>query len=82
MMAGVNGIAEKTGGDFISTGQPGGAFQDAIHRIRSRYSLYYRLPQAEPGATRSIRVELSGGAAGRLPKAIVRTRTGYVVPAH
>jgi VWFA-related protein len=80
MQAGMKGIAAKTGGDAIPSNDAGPAFQDAMHRIRSRYSLYYALPQAKPGATRSIRVELASDAARRFPKAKVRSRTGYIVP--
>lgn len=78
---GVKGIAEKTGGDFIRADDAGAAFQESMHRIRSRYSLYYPLPEAKPGTTRTIHVELTGDAAQRNPKARVRARTGYVVPA-
>ncbi len=78
---GVKGITEKTGGDFIHSDDPGAAFQESMHRIRSRYSLYYPLPHGRPGATRSIHVELTGDAARRYPKARVRARTGYLVPA-
>jgi len=81
MQAGMRGIAEKTGGDAIHSGDPSSAFQDAMHRIRSRYSLYYALPQAKPGVTRSVHVELTPEAAKRFPKSRVRARTGYVVPA-
>jgi VWFA-related protein len=80
MQAGMKGIAAKTGGDAIPSDDPGPAFQDAMHRIRSRYSLYYAQPQAKAGAVRSIRVELANNAAGRFPKAKVRSRTGYIVP--
>ena len=79
--AGMKGIAEKTGGDTIHSDDPGTAFQDSMRRIRSRYSLYYALPQAKAGTTRSIHVELSAEAARRNPKSRVRARTGYVVPA-
>ena len=82
MQAGMKGIAAKTGGDAISSDDAGPAFQDAMHRIRSRYSLYYAQPQAKPGATRSIRVELANSAAQRFPKAKVRSRTGYIVPSN
>jgi len=78
---GVKGIAEKTGGDFIHSDNPGAAFQESMHRIRTRYSLYYPLPDARPGTTRTIRVELTRDALQRHPKARVRSRTGYVVPA-
>jgi Ca-activated chloride channel family protein len=78
--AGMKGIAEKTGGDALTAKEPGAAFQEAMRRIRTRYSLYYALPEAKPGATRSIRVELAAGAAQRFPKSRLRARTGYVVP--
>jgi VWFA-related protein len=81
LQAGMAGIAEKTGGDAIHSHDPGTAFRDAMHRIRSRYSLYYALPQAKAGTTRSVHVELTPEAAKRYPKAHVRARTGYLVPA-
>jgi Ca-activated chloride channel family protein len=77
---GVKGITEKTGGDFIRVDDPGPAFQESMHRIRTRYSLYYPLPEGKPGSKRSIHVELTEEAAKRYPKARVRSRTGYVVP--
>jgi hypothetical protein len=80
LQAGMKGIAEKTGGDAINAGDPETAFQEAIRRIRNRYSLYYALPEAKPGTARSIRVELAGDALKRFPKAQVRARTGYIVP--
>ncbi len=80
MTAGMKGIAEKTGGDYIASEDAGQAFTDAMRRIRSRYSLYYGLPKAKTGTTRRIKVELMPEAAKRYPKARVRTRTGYVVP--
>jgi VWFA-related protein len=81
LQAGVKGIAQKTGGDFIHAGEAGQAFQESMRRIRQRYSLYYPMPDGKPGARRAIRVELTGDAAKRYPKAHVRTRTGYVMPA-
>lgn len=80
MQAGMKGIAQKTGGDAIRADDPESAFQDAIHRIRSRYSLYYALPQAKPGASRTVRVELTSEVAKRFPKSRIRSRTGYIVP--
>ncbi len=80
MMAGMKGIAEKTGGDSITTNDPGAAFTESMRRIRSRYSLYYAQPEAKPGAMRTLHIELSGDAAKQHPKARVRARTGYVVP--
>jgi VWFA-related protein len=80
MQAGMKGIAQKTGGDAVSSGDPGNAFRDAMHRIRTRYGLYYGLPKAKPGTTRAIHVELTPAAAKRYPKSRVRARTGYIVP--
>jgi len=78
---GIGPVAEQTGGDAIHADDPGAGFQEMMHRIRSRYSLYYSLPEAKAGSRRSIRVELAGDAAKLVPKARVRARTGYVVPA-
>jgi Ca-activated chloride channel homolog len=77
---GMKGIAAKTGGDTINASDAGAAFQESMRRIRSRYSLYYAQPEGRSETTRSIRVELAGDAAKRYPKALVRARTGYVVP--
>ena len=80
LQAGMKGIAEKTGGDSLTANEPGTAFQEAMRRIRTRYSLYYALPEAKPGTTRAIHVELAHDAAQSFPKSRVRARTGYVVP--
>jgi len=80
MQAGMRGIAEKTGGDAIRSDDPGSAFQEMMHRIRSRYSLYYAMPAGKPGASRAIRVQLTAEALTRFPKARVRARHGYLVP--
>lgn len=80
LQAGMKGIARKTGGDAVHSDDPGTAFKDAMHRIRSRYGLYYALPQAKAGAARSVHVELSPEGAKRFPKSRVRARTGYIVP--
>jgi hypothetical protein len=80
MTGGMKGIAAKTGGDAVSADDPGTAFQEAIRRIRARYSLYYEQPEAKPGARRTLRVELAPEADKKYPKAQVRARTGYVVP--
>ncbi len=82
MQAGVRGIAEKTGGDFIQADAPSSAFQESMRRIRSRYSIYYGLPAAaKPGSSRTVRVGLTAQAAKRFPDAKVRARTGYTAPA-
>lgn len=78
---GMQGVAEKTGGDTIKAGDPGRAFQEMMRRIRLRYSLYYAMPAAQPGQERQVKIELSAGALQRFPKARVRSRKGYQVPA-
>jgi hypothetical protein len=78
--AGMRGIATKTGGDALNAGDPGSAFREAMHRIRTRYSLYYAQPPGKAGEKRALHVDLSADAAKRLPKAQVRARTGYIVP--
>ena len=80
MHAGMKGIAEKTGGDAIASDDPGAAFPEMMHRIRSRYSLYYVMPPGTTGASRKIQVELSPEAQKRFPKARLRARHGYRVP--
>ena len=78
--AGMKGIARKTGGDAIGADAPGTAFADMMHRIRTRYSLYYRMPDAKAGQTRTIKVELSAAAQKRYPQNHIHARHGYIVP--
>jgi VWFA-related protein len=78
--AGMRGIATKTGGDALNAGDPGSAFREAMHRIRTRYSLYYAQPPGKAGTKRLVHVELTADAAKRYPKSQVRSRTGYIVP--
>ena len=70
-------MAEKTGGDTINADKSGSAFTEAMHRRRSRYSLYYPTPEGKPGSYRSIRVELAPEAQQRYPGALVHARRGY-----
>jgi hypothetical protein len=78
---GMQRVAGKTGGDTIKAGDPGQAFQETMHRIRLRYSLYYAMPAAQPGHERQVKIELSADALQRFPKARVRSRKGYQVAA-
>jgi hypothetical protein len=80
MQAGVRGIAAKTGGDFIQSGDPAAGFQESMRRIRNRYTIYYAMPEAKPKTQRTVRVELTGQAARQHAKAKVRARTGYITP--
>lgn len=45
----VNRLAGETGGDVIESEDPGDAFERMVRRIRSRYSIYYEMPQVHPG---------------------------------
>jgi hypothetical protein len=72
--------ADKTGGTLLNTGDAAEGPHEMIHRLRSRYSLYYALPQGKPGKERKIRVQLAPDADKRYPRATVRARTGYVAP--
>jgi hypothetical protein len=80
LQAGMQGIAEKTGGDVLHSSDGSAAFQEMMRRIRSRISLYYRMPDAKPGDTRRVQVELSSAARQRFPDATVHARRGYVIP--
>lgn len=72
-------IAEETGGDAVKSDKAGEAFGEVLERIRSRYSLHYGSPGGEPGAFRTIRLELSPMAKVRFPNVTMRFRKGYYV---
>ncbi len=80
MSEGMEGVAEKTGGDTLKAGDPGEDFRELMRRIRLRYSLYYAMPPGKPGEQRRVSVELSGEALGRYPGGRVRARKGYLRP--
>ena len=74
---GIDELVEKTGGEAIRVEDLSSAFPEMMHRIRTRYSLYYRMPDTDDGSIRSIRVELSTDAQRRFPQARVIARQGY-----
>jgi Ca-activated chloride channel family protein len=76
---GIEGIVEKTGGDVIYSDDLTTAFPEMIHRLRSRYSLYYRIPGNQVGRERMLRVELSTEAMTRFPGTHVRAPKTYRV---
>jgi hypothetical protein len=80
MSEGMEGVAEKTGGDTLKADNPGEAFRELMRRIRLRYSLYYAMPPGKPGEQRQVRVELSSQAQIRFPNGRVRARKGYLLP--
>jgi hypothetical protein len=77
---GANGIVDMTGGVTIAAGNPGDAFRDSIHYLRSGYTMYYALPDAVPGAERKLQVELTPEAAKRVPDVRIHARSGYIAP--
>lgn len=82
---GMRNIAIATGGDSIDTTDAAAGLSETIHRLRMRYSLYYALPVANPGAERpgeerKVQVQLTREAAAQHPGAMVRARSGYFAP--
>jgi len=82
LYGGVDDIVEKTGGDLIQSNDLAVQFPEMMHRLRSRYSLYYRLPEGAPNSLRTVRVELTPDARQRYPEARVVARSGYRLGMH
>jgi VWFA-related protein len=80
MELGSHPLIDRTGGASIVAGNPGESFRDAVHYVRSGYTMYYAMPEASAGAERRVQVELTPEAAKRLPSVRVRARSGYIVP--
>jgi VWFA-related protein len=78
---GMEGVADRTGGDTLKADDPGEAFRELMQRIRRRYSLYYAMPEGKPGEQRAVKVELAAEALSRSANARVRARKGYLMPA-
>ena len=55
----VRRIADQTGGVVQQTPDAGTALQSMLERSRTRYTLFYRQPDAEPGILRHMKVDLS-----------------------
>jgi len=77
---GANSIVDHTGGVTIAAGNPGEAFRDSIHYLRSGYTMYYALPRVNPGSERRLQVDLTPEAAKRFANLRIHARTGYVAP--
>jgi len=77
---GVSEIVDKTGGITITAVEPGEAFRDSVHYLRSGYTMYYALPAATPGAERRLQAEPTSEAAKRFPNMRIRARSGYIAP--
>jgi VWFA-related protein len=70
-------LAALSGGETLKADRAAERFREMLERIRSRYALGYKAPQAAPGAFRRLRVDLSPDARRRSPKAQVLVRAGY-----
>jgi VWFA-related protein len=73
-------IARATGGDAIvstTSSQVKSALVEMLARIRARYQVWYKGPEASGGEYRRISVELSESARKRYPNATVKAREGY-----
>lgn len=77
---GVDRLAEETGGDAVHADDPGAEFTSLMERLRMRYSVYYEMPQGNPGELRQVRLELQGQAKTLYPDARIRARKGYKLP--
>jgi hypothetical protein len=75
-----NEIVDQTGGTTIVAGNPGEAFRESVHYLRSGYTMYYALPDGQAGSrARRLDVQLTPDALKRFPGARVRARSGYYV---
>lgn len=72
-------VAEESGGETVRSNAAGPAFSRMIERIRTRYSLHYKMPQIARAGFRKVRVELTPAARMAHPGAIVRARKGYMI---
>lgn len=71
----------------LITGQTGGIVQQTtdlertltamLERSRTRYTLFFKQPDAPPGTLRQMKVDLSAAARAKHPTAVVRSRTAY-----
>jgi Ca-activated chloride channel homolog len=73
-------IVDQTGGTTIVAGNPGEAFRESVHYLRSGYTMYYALPEAATGTARRLDVQLTPEALQRHPNVRVRARSGYNAP--
>jgi hypothetical protein len=48
-----------------------------LERSRTRYTIFYRQPDAVPGTLHHLKVNLSAAARAKHPAATVRSRTAY-----
>ncbi len=72
-------LAEETGGEAIKADRADTSFKEMVERIRSRYTLAYHAPEAQPGTYRHIAVDLTAEARKWYPAAVIHARPGYFV---
>lgn len=74
-------LVESTGGEALRAERANEAFPELISRLRNRYTLAYAAPDGvAAGAFRRVRIELTGAAKKKHPRARVLARTGYYAP--
>ena len=73
----VRRIADQTGGVVQQTPDVTAALQAMLERSRTRYSLFFRQPEAALGTLRHLKISLSAAARAKHPTATVRARTAY-----
>jgi len=77
-MQDVRRITDQTGGVVQQTPDVEGALRAMLERSRTRYTLFFRQPDAAPGTTRHLKVGLSAAGMAKHPNAKVRSRTAYI----
>jgi VWFA-related protein len=75
-------IARATGGDIVvdQKGTLEKSLPDLLARIRSTYSMWYRIPESKAGELHHITVELNDMAKKKYPNAEIKAREGYIAP--
>jgi VWFA-related protein len=78
--AGMEKVAEESGGVTMKSKDPASDFATMIGQLRQRYSLFYSMPAGEPGELHEVRVELTKDGKKLARNAAVRARKGYRLP--
>lgn len=73
----VRRIADQTGGIVQQSPDVEGTLRAMLERSRTRYTLFFRQPDAAPGMLRHLKISLSAAARLKHPAATVRARTAY-----
>ena len=75
--ADVRKFTRATGGELLRFNKEHIPFAEMFRRLRERYVLMYRAPNAKAGSIRHIRVDLTSEARSGLKGVHIRSRTGY-----